>query len=141
MGFHQDVQTGLALKLETAMPTVPILNGLVTTEDEINRHAVCVLVVREVIEYDPHETINPTPTETQQPEEWRWSLEVKGGGGAELASKAGAEVDFLLEKIRTALAAQRLTTDCGPLNMVTEEYVGQSGRGVVYRQTWTHERF
>jgi hypothetical protein len=140
MGFHSDVQTGLALLLENALQ-VPVLNGLTVSTEDVNRLATVVLVVRESIQFDPHEPIMPNPTETQQPEKWYWTLDVKGGGGTKTAANAGAEVDLLLEAVRTALAANRPTQDCGPLHLESEEYVGNSGSGVIYRQTWWHERF
>jgi len=141
MGYHEEIQTALAVLLEDALPGVPILNGLTASVDEVARFPKCVLIVRESISYDPHEPINPDPTETQQPEMWTWSIGVKGGAGASTAANAGAEVDKLLEAVRTALGAQRLSNKCGPLHLELEDYRDESGRGVVYTQTWVHERF
>jgi hypothetical protein len=142
MGYHEDVQNALAQALVAGLPSVvPVLNGLSITQEQAERYASFVLIVREAIEFDPHEPVNPNPTTTQQPERWTWSLDVKGGGGSALAADAGAQVDLLLETIRTTLGAQRLTSDCGPLHLETEDYVGDSGTGVVYRQVWWHERF
>ena len=142
MGYHSDVQTVLAQKLEAEFGRdVPVLNGLATTEAQSNNYAKFILIVREDIDFDPHEPINPNPTSSQQPERWTWLIDVKGGGGAQRAAEAGAEVDLFLEIVRDTLGAEKLTTDCGPLHLESEIYVGNSGAGVVYRQTWWHERF
>ena len=142
MGYHANIQNALVALLAGGLSeNTPIINGLVTTAEQAERYPSFVLVVREAIDLDPHEPINPNPTSSQQPERWTWSLDVKGGGGSALAADAGAEVDLLLETIRTTLGAQNLTTDCGPLHLESEDFVGQSGTGVVYRQTWWHERF
>ena len=143
MGYHSDVQTALALLLETRFSNgqIPILNGLAVTEVEAERYAAFILIVREGIDFDPHEPINPNITSSQQPERWTWTLDVKGGGGAARAADAGSQVDLLLESVRTTLGATKLTSDCGPLHLESEDYVGNSGTGVVYRQTWWHERY
>jgi hypothetical protein len=118
-----------------------VLNGLAISEADAERFDAFVLVVRESIDFDPHLPVNPNETDSQQPERWTWSLDVKGGGGGQRLSDRGSEVDLLLEAIRIGIGAQRPTTDCGPLHLESEEYVGESGSGVVYRQTWYHERF
>ena len=52
----------------------------------------------------------------------------------------GAEVDLYLELIKTALNAQRPTTDCGPLHLTSEDFEGRAGATVTYTQRWTHRR-
>lgn len=141
MGYHATVQAELVALLDAGVPRgVPVLNGLAVSETEAERLAQFVFVVRDGIEFDPHQEINPDVNSTQQPEQWTWTIDVKGGAGAARLSERGAEVDLLLESVRTAIGARKMT-DCGPLHLVSEDYAGTSGAGVVYRQTWTHERF
>jgi len=141
MGYHATVQAELVALIVAGVPSsVPVLNGLAVSETEAERMAQFVFLVRDSIDFDPHQEINPDVNSTQQPEQWTWTIDVKGGGGAAGQTGRGAEVDLLLEAVRTGIGAQKMT-DCGPLHLVSEDYVGTSGSGVVYRQTWTHERF
>jgi hypothetical protein len=141
MGYHADVQAAIVALLEAALPEgVPVLNGLV--EDEAARHSLnaFVLIGRDSIRMESHAEINPSTTADTQLEEWEWNLIVKGGGGAATEPDKGAEVDLILETIRTALNAQRPTTDCGPLSILSEEYYDVIGGGVAYLQRWRHSR-
>lgn len=140
MGYHANVQNALVAALEVAVPGVAVLNGLSLTVAQGNRLAQWVSVHREGIDFEPHLPIMPADDDDQQPEAWTWFIDVKGGGGTYDKPGAGAEVDLLLEAVRTGLGAQSMTADCGPLHLVSEDYEGESGTGVVYRQTWTHER-
>jgi len=141
MGYHADVQAQLVSLIEAAVPTgVSVVQGLAMSEAETIRNAAFVAIVRDSIEVEPHAEINPSTSTSDQMERWRWLLYVKGGGGAANNPAKGAEVDLILEAVRTALNAQKLTAACGPLHLESEEYEGNSGTGVVYIQTWVHGR-
>ena len=141
MGYHADIESELITLLEAGLPrTVPVLNGLAVDEAQADRLPQFVFLVRDSIDLDPHQEIRPDVDSTQQPERWTWSIDVKGGAGGARLTDRGREVDVMLEAVRTSIGARQMT-DCGPLHLVAEEYVGASGTGVVYRQTWTHERF
>lgn len=142
MGYHATIQTALKTLLETAFTgqSVPILNGLSVTDMQVQSFPTCIVITRDSIEYEPNPHINPLTSVKDQPEQWYWDIYVKGGGGQPNFSGRGAEVDETLETVREALNAQRLTTDCGPMNLVSEDYVEPNGTGVIYVQRWTHTR-
>ena len=142
MGYHADVYSGLADLITAAVPSsTPVFNALTVTEMELDRHASSVCILRESIDYDPHPEIAPRTSVENQAETWTWTLYVTGGGGASRPAGAAAEVDKTLEIIRTALNAQRPTTDCGPLHLVSEDLEDSNGTLVTYAQRWTHRRF
>ena len=141
MGYHETTQSALVTLLDAALESnVPVLNGLAVTDAQVERYASAVMIVRESIDVDLHPEVNPSTSVADQPELWLWALYVKGGGGSARPSGKGAQVDLILESVRTALNAQRLTTDCGPLHLVSEEYEGPLGTGVLYVQRWRHTR-
>lgn len=141
MGFHANVFSGLVTLLEAALPDrVPVLNALSMQEQDYERYATCVVVLRESVDYEPHPEINPATATLDQGAEWVWAIYVKGGGGNARPADKGAEVDLLLEAVQTALNAQRPTTDCGPLHLVSEELEEQTGTQVAYVQRWRHRR-
>ena len=141
MGYHATIQAALVTLLKAALPaTCPVLNALAAEEAELQRFDYFVGVIRERIDLDPHAEINPDTAAHTQLEEWEWSLFVAGGAGEIDGAGKGAEVDLLLETIRTALNARRLTTDCGPMSLISEEYMEPHGNGVVYLQRWRHSR-
>lgn len=142
MGFHADVYSGLVTLLEAALPDrVPVLNGLTTTDNDLERHASWVVVIRESIDYEPHPEINPATATLDQGAEWSWSIYIAGGGGNARPADKGAEVDLLLEAVQTALNAQRpVAADCGPLHLVSEDLEEMAGTQVVYVQRWRHRR-
>ena len=141
MGYHADVYKGLADLIIAAVPsTTPVFNALAVTELELDRHASSVCILRESIDYEPHPEIAPRTAVEDQVETWGWTLYVSGGGGASRPAGAGAEVDKFLEIIKTALNAQRPTTDCGPLHLVSEDLEDSNGTLVTYAQRWTHRR-
>jgi hypothetical protein len=142
MGYHADVYKGLAGLVVAALPgDMPTLNALTASEAELNRSGRSVVILREAIDYEPHPEIAPQTSVSDQPETWSWTLYVTGGGGKARPTGRGEEVDRYLELIRTALNAQRPTSDCGPLHLVTEDYEGRDGATVMYTQRWTHRRF
>ena len=141
MGYHASVYSGLVTLLEAALPDrVPVLNALSMSDTDFERTAAFVAVVREAIEYEPHPEINPATATLDQGAEWTWTLYIKGGAGAARPHDKGAEVDLLLEAVQTALNAQRPTTDCGPLHLVSEDFEQLAGTQVVYAQRWRHRR-
>lgn len=119
---------------------MPVLNGLADAELDEHRFSELVMIGRDSIRFEPHEEINPLVTADTQLEEWEWNLFIKGGGGGLDQAAKGAEVDELLETIRTALNAQRPTAQCGPMSILSEEYYEEHGAGVVYLQRWRHSR-
>ncbi len=141
MGYHADVYKGLADLVITALPSdMPTLNVLTTDEVDFDRHARSVLILRESISYEPHPEINPRTAVEDQAETWEWTLYVTGGGGTSQSSDGGAEIDLYLEMIKTALNAQRPTSDCGPMHLTSEDFEGRDGTKVTYTQRWTHRR-
>ena len=141
MGYHANIQAQLVTLLKTSLGTsIPVLQGIAVTDVEMNRLAACVAIVRESIDAEPHEELNPETTTADQLETWRWTLYVKGGGGAINDPAKGTEVDKILETTRTALNAQRLSSQCGPLHFSGEYYEGNVGTGVVYTQMWYHTK-
>lgn len=142
MGYHATVQAAIVTLLEAALPSgTPVLNGLAEADAEAHNFASFVLIARESITMEPHAEINPSTSADTQLEEWEWNLIVRGGGGASDEPGKGAQVDLILEKIRTALNAQRPTSDCGPLSILSEEYFEIEGQeGVTYLQRWRHSR-
>ncbi len=141
MGYHSTVGAALAAKLTAALPAnVPVINVLAIDDAELQHFAAFVGLQRERIDFKPHPEINPETTAMTQPELWEWVLYVAGGAGEATKAGKGGQVDTLLETIRTALNAQRLGSDCGPLNIISESYLQQHGNGVVYEQRWRHER-
>lgn len=141
MGYHEDVYKGLAKLLAGGLPAkFPILNVLTASEQELSRLGRGVHVVRETIDYEPHPEINPDVDIADQGEAWGWTLYVTGGGGRASATDSGAEVDLYLEDIKTALNAQRPTTDCGHLHLVSEEFEERTTTTVTYTQRWVHRR-
>lgn len=141
MGYHATVQDALVTLLEAATPEgCDVINLIAVDEVDLQRLSCFVAVIRERIEMEYHEEINPSTSYDTQLEEWEWGLYVAGGGGAYNEAGKGAEVDLILEAIRTALNAQKLTTECGPLSILSEEYEGPHGTGVVYLQRWRHSR-
>ena len=140
MGFHAEVYDALERLIEAAVPGVSVLNELSVDEAYAEGFAKFVLILREGINYVPHPEINPATAVQDQMEQWSWLLLVKGGGGRANQAGKGIEVDKMLESIRTALNAQRLTTDCGPLQLQSEDYEGADSNGVVYGQRWSHFR-
>ena len=141
MGYHADVYKGLADLIIAALPSdMPTLNMLTAGELEFDRHARSVFILREAIDYDPNPEINPRTAVENQGEAWGWTLYVTGGGGTTRATDAGAEIDLYLEMIKTALNAQRPTSDCGPLHLESEDFEGRDGPKVTYTQRWTHRR-
>ena len=141
MGYHAKVYDGIADLLIAALPkSMPVFNALTVSEQQLDRHASSVVILRESVDYDPNPKINPsTETETQW-ETWEWALYITGGGGRSRPADSGGEVDLYLEKIRTALNAQRPTDDCGPMHLVSEDYEGRDNARVTYVQRWTHRR-
>jgi hypothetical protein len=139
MGYHADIMTALKTLLETTV-SVEVIDGLTMTEAQATRLSTGVVVVRDAIHLTPHPEINPLTAVEDQPEEWWWSLYVIGGGGGSRSVTKAAHVDLLLEQIRTGLNAQRLTSDCGPLHLEVEEFIGHQGTGVMYLQRWRHTR-
>jgi len=141
MGYHDDVYSGIETLLVAAAPAnVPVLNVLTASEAELDRHAQSIAVLRESIDYDPHPEIAPGTATKDQGEEWSWALYVTGGGGGARPVDRAAYVDTLLETCQTALNAQRPTTDCGPLHLVSEDYEGRDGNSVMCVQRWRHRR-
>lgn len=141
MGYHANVFDGIVTLLRAALSsTIPVVDALTVDEAQLERWAQSVVILRESIDYEPHPEINPSTSTLDQGEEWSWALYVtSGGGGARLADR-GQYVDSLLETVRTALNAQRPTTDCGPLHMTEESYIDSTGTGVMYVQRWRHRR-
>jgi len=141
MGYHADVYTGLAELLAGGLPAkFPVLNVLTASEAELSNFSKGVCIVRESIDYEPHPSINPDVDTADQGEMWAWTLYITGGGGRARPAGSGAEVDRYLEQIRTALNAQRPTTDCGPMHLASEEFEGREGATVTYTQRWIHRR-
>ena len=141
MGYHADVYKGLADLLIAALPSdMPTLNALTIDELEFDRHARSVFILRESIEYEPHPEINPRTAVENQGETWEWTLYISGGAGTVRPADSGAEIDLYLEMIKTALNAQRITDDCGPLHLESEDFEGRDGTKVTYTQRWTHRR-
>lgn len=141
MGYHADVYKGLADLIIGAVPSdMPTLNMLTSSEVEFDRHARSVLILRESIDYEPHPEINPRTAVEDQAETWEWVLYITGGGGTARSTDGGAEVDLYLEMIKTALNAQRPTSDCGPMHLTSEDFEGRDGAKVTYTQRWTHRR-
>ena len=140
MGYHADVYDGLATLIEAALPGVVVFNALAVTEADLDRHALSVCILRESIDYEPHPEIAPRTAVADQAEEWTWTLYVTGGGGRARPADKAAEVDLYLEDLKTALNAQRPTTDCGPLHLVNEDLEGETETTVTYAQRWTHRR-
>ena len=141
MGYHADVYKGLADLIIAALPSdMPTFNALAVEEQELDRHARSVVILRESIDYEPHPEIAPRTAVADQAEVWSWTLYVSGGGGQARPAGRGAEVDLYLEQIKDALNAQRPTTDCGPLHLEAEDIEGRSGATVTYSQRWTHRR-
>lgn len=141
MSYHADVYEGIAALLGATLPdSIPVFNALTVSEQELDRHASSVTILRESLDYEPHPEINPDTEVEDQAETWEWALYVTGGGGRSRPADSGAEVDRILEKIKTALNAQRPTTDCGPMHLVSEEYEGRDETRVTYAQRWTHRR-
>jgi len=141
MGYHADVYKGLADLIIAAVPSdMPTINMLTANELDFDRHARSVLILREAISYEPHPEIAPRTAVEDQAETWEWTLFVTGGGGTARPADGGAEIDLYLEKVKTALNAQRPTTDCGPLHLTSEDFEGRDGAKVTYTQRWTHRR-
>ena len=141
MGYHADVYKGISDLLIAEMPRdFPVVNALRIDEIEFANMAMGVCILRESIDYEPHPEINPDTEVTDQAERWEWALYVKGGGGAARPTESGAVVDLYLETIQKALNAQRPTDDCGPLQLVSEDFEGRDGATVTYTQRWTHRR-
>lgn len=141
MGYHATVQAAIVSLLEAALgSTIPVLNGLVEADEDQHRINAFVLIARDSIRFEPHAEINPSTSADTQLEEWEWNLIVKGGGGASDEPSKAAQVDLIMETIRTALNAQRPTADCGPMSILSEEFFGESGEGVTYLQRWRHSR-
>jgi len=141
MGYHADIQEALVALLVAALPSsCGVYNGLTLTEVQGVRLGEFVAVFRESITMEPHAEINPSTAVESQLESWEWVLYIKGGGGASDPAAMGVEVDETLETVRAALNAQRLDDTCGPLNLVGEDFFGESGQGVVYAQRWRHSR-
>jgi hypothetical protein len=141
MGYHADVYKGFADLIIEAVPSdMPTLNMLTASETEFDRHARSVLILRESIDYEPHPEINPRTAVEDQAETWEWVLYITGGGGTARSTDGGAEVDLYLEMIKTALNAQRPTSDCGPMHLTSEDFEGRDGAKVTYTQRWTHRR-
>ena len=141
MGYHADVYKGLADLIIAALPSdMPTFNALTVEEQELDRHARSVVILREGIDFDPPPEINPQTEVKSQGQAWDWTLYVTGGGGQARSAGRGDEVDLYLEQIQNALNAQRPTTECGPLQIVSEDIEGRSGATVTYSQRWTHRR-
>jgi len=141
MGYHVDVYNGLANLIIAAVPSsTPVFNALAVSEREFVNYASSVCILRESIGYEPHPEISPRTAVADQVETWNWTLYVTGGAGAARPAGAGAEVDKILEIIRTALNAQRPTSDCGPMHLVSEDLEDSNGTLVTYAQRWTHRR-
>jgi hypothetical protein len=142
MGYHATIEDALKTLLDAAFngTETVILNGLAEVDMQVQTFASCVVIRRDGIEFEPNPHINPDTSVKDQPEQWYWEIFVKGGGGEPNFSGRGSHVDLKLEAIRVALNAQRLTSDCGPMNLVSEEYVNNIGTGVMYVQRWTHSR-
>ena len=141
MGYHLDVYQGIADLLTAALPSnVPVFDALTVSEMELDRHAQSVCVLRESVDYERHPEINPDTDVAEQGETWNWALYVTGGAGASRPTGAGAYVDQYLETIKTALNAQRPTTECGPMHLTSEDFEGRDGAAVTYVQRWTHRR-
>lgn len=141
MGYHADIYNALASLIDAAMPNpTTVTSALDMTEAKLEKFSRGVIIVRESITLDPHPEVNPSTSVEAQPEQWTWALYVIGGGGGSRPHDRATHVDALLETLRTALNAQRLTADCGPLHLVSEDYEGQHNNGVMYAQRWTHSR-
>lgn len=141
MGYHADVYDGIESLLVTALPSsIPVFNALTVSEVELERFAECVCILRESVDYERHPEVNPSTSVKDQGETWSWALYVRGGGGASRSGDRGAAVDTTLEAIQTALNAQRPTTDCGPLHLVSEDFQDRDDTTVTYVQRWTHLR-
>jgi hypothetical protein len=141
MGYHEDIQAAIVVLLEAALPSAcPVINVLAMEEAELQRYSSFVGIMRERIDFEAHKEINPSTTADTQLEEWEWSLYVCGGAGRATQAGKGAEVDLLMETVRTALNAQRPDSTCGPMSITGEEYYRDHGNGVVYQQTWRHSR-
>ena len=141
MGYHADVYKGLADLIIDVLPSdMPTFNALTVEEQELDRHARSVVILRENISLEKHPEINPRTAVEDQAETWEWTLYVTGGGGQARPADRGDEVDLYLELIKTALNAQRPTTDCGPLHLMAEDFEGRDGAAVTYTQRWTHRR-
>ena len=136
MGYHQDVYSGLKTLVESAV-SVPVLSAVEDSEAAANRFASYVVILRENLSLERSEVIGGG----HQYEHWTWKLYVYGGGGAGTASASGQHVDELLESIRSALTAQRPDRSSGPLQLRGETYEGKHGAGVLYVQTWEHDRW
>jgi len=135
MGYHKDVKDAVKALVAEAV-TVPVVDYLTVDEAKAQRLGTFVAVHRKEIDYQATEYIGGGP----QYERWTWDLLVVGGAGSANPSNAADVVDDLLEALRTELAMTRPTADCGPLNLVTEAYEDVQGFGVMYRQSWTHDR-
>jgi hypothetical protein len=141
MGYHADVYKGIADLVIGALPSnFPVFDALTVGEQRLSREARSVCILRESVDYTPHVEINPDTSVQDQWETWSWALYIKGGAGQARPPARGAEVDLYLEMIRTALNAQRPTSHCGPLYLVSEEFEGRDGATVAYTQRWTHRR-
>jgi hypothetical protein len=141
MGYHADVYEGIADLLVAALPAdIPVVNALRIDEIEFANMARAVCILRESVDFEPHPEINPNTSVVDQAETWDWALYVKGGGGSSRPSEAGSVIDLYLEKIQTTLNAQRPTDDCGPMQLVSEDFEGRDGATVTYVQRWTHRR-
>jgi hypothetical protein len=140
VGYHYDLQAELESLASSIIEPAPVLAALEVTEAQFDRLAVAVFIIRESISFEPFRQINPTPGAIDQPETWTWALYVIGGGGGRRPSDRGGSVDLLLEQLREGLSAQRLSTRCGPLQLIDETYEGPHGTGVMYVQRWRHSR-
>ena len=136
MGFHSDVYDGIKTLVDAAV-SVPILQHIDDINDQIERYAAFVVIVRQGIEWEPSPVIGqPGP----QYETWTWDFYVRGGGGAARAGGKATHVDTLLESLRTGITQQKPDSTCGRLQIVSEIYDSHHGTGVIYKQTWTHDR-
>ena len=141
MGYHATIQAALVTLLEAALPsTCEVINGLTIDDAKAQSLAHFVAIIRESIDHELHEEINPSTAVKTQMQTWSWVLYVKGGGGGSDGSARAASVDVTLETIETALNAQRLTAKCGPLNLLSETFIEPHGAGVMYAMRWQHTR-
>ena len=135
MGYHKDVKDGLKALIGASVE-VPVVDYLTVDEAKANRLGTFVAVHRREIDYQPTEILGGGA----QYERWSWELLVVGGAGSSTPSNAADKVDELLEALRTGLAMERPASSCGPLNLVIEVFEDVEGFGVMYRQTWNHDR-
>jgi len=142
MGYHKTLHDAIKALMTTALTVsealvAPIIDSLNEAEAQAERLAVFTVLVRDRIDLE----LSPVIGGGIQEETWTWKIYVTGGGGGARSYDKSTHVDTLLELLRTGLAQKKpVTPDCGPMQLISEEYLDYHGTAVTYVQTWTHGR-